>query len=122
MKLFFSCYTCFKIGAHSLLIMRFFYSAMPNSPLFHLMFGGSKKVGDNSEFQTATQASYKVLQDICAPLAIGKAGQEGNEILVWSIIHGFVNIMLNDDSGRHNETNPKEFLKLIFPKLLLKLD
>jgi len=94
--------------------------AFENSSMFHLMFGGFEKFADDEEFTKASDISYQILREICAPLAPGKAGEEGNEILVWSIIHGYVGIMLNRNTHVEYELEPEKLLELIFPDLPLR--
>ncbi|MCF6326284.1 MAG: TetR/AcrR family transcriptional regulator [Devosiaceae bacterium] len=94
--------------------------AFENPSLFHLMFGGFEKFDDDEEFTRASDLSYGVLSEICAPLLPGKAGEEGNQILVWSIIHGYVGIMLNRNSDQYEDADPAVLLELIFPDLPLR--
>jgi len=94
--------------------------AFENPSLFHLMFGGFETFDDDEEFTEAAELSYQVLRDICVPLAPGMAGEEGNQILVWSIIHGFVGIMLNRNSDQYEDADPAVLLELIFPDLPLR--
>jgi len=94
--------------------------AFQNSSMFHLMFGGFEKFDEDEEFTRAAELSYGVLREICAPLLPAKAGEEGNEILVWSIIHGFVGIMLNQNSDQFEDADPYLLLELIFPELPMR--
>lgn len=94
--------------------------AFENPSMFHLMFGGFEKLDDDKELTEAADLSYQILREICAPLAPGKAGEEGTEILVWSIIHGYVGIMLNDNSNRLEDADPAVLLELIFPDMPLR--
>jgi len=91
--------------------------AFDNSSMFHLMFGGFERDNTDEVLSHASQQSYQVLRDICAPLAPGNAGVEGTEILVWSIIHGYVGIMLNSNSPSPEDFDPVTLLELIFPDL-----
>lgn len=91
--------------------------AFENPSMFHLMFGGFEKFDKDEEFTEASDRSFRILSEICAPLAPGKAGEEGNQILVWSIIHGYVGIMLNRNSDQYEDADPAVLLDLIFPDL-----
>jgi len=92
--------------------------AFENSSMFHLMFGGFEKFDDDEEFTRAAGLSFGVLSEICAPLLPGKAGEEGNQI--WSIIHGYVGIMLNRNSDQYEDADPAVLLELIFPDLPMR--
>jgi len=94
--------------------------AFESPSLFHLMFGGFEKFDDDEEFTRAAGLSFGVLSEICAPLLPGKAGEEGNQILVWSIIHGYVGIMLNRNSDQYEDADPAVLLELIFPDLPMR--
>ena len=88
-----------------------------NPALYHLMFGGAKKNINDSLLQQSAQSSYDVLVEITAPLAPGKIGAEGNQLLVWSILHGFAGLILNDHSGKIDKTTAPQLLEKIFPDL-----
>ncbi len=94
--------------------------AFQNPSMFHLMFGGFEKSADDMEFSRAAEASYEILREVSAPLLPGRAGPEGNEILVWSIIHGYVGIMLNDNSALKDHADRAALLEMIFPDLPMR--
>ena len=94
--------------------------ARENPALYHLMFGGSEKNISDPELQQSAQISYAVLIDITQPLAPGEIGEEGNQLLVWSILHGFAGLVLNDHSGRIDKDSAPQLLEKIFPDLPLR--
>jgi len=71
--------------------------ALSNPGLFHLMFGGANRGEIDTEFCQASDAAYDVLRRVSAPIAPGTAGVEGNEMLVWSLVHGLASLMLAKD-------------------------
>lgn len=88
-----------------------------NSALYHLMFGGYEIIKQDQHFQEAAGKSTAILAHISAPIIPGVNGVEGNQLLVWSIIHGFAGIMLNDATGRIDKTTAHLLLEQIFPLL-----
>lgn len=93
--------------------------ALDNPGLFHLMFGGVHDTPITDELREAADASYDVLRRISAPLAPGPAGPEGNEILVWSIVHGFASLALTQLGSDPRAADPLELFTRIFPALPL---
>lgn len=91
--------------------------AVASPALYHLMFGGSEIIKQDQRFQEAAGKSTEILAHISAPILPGKAGVEGNQLLVWSIIHGFAGIMLNDTTGRIDKATAHQLLEKIFPLL-----
>lgn len=94
--------------------------ARENTGMFHLMFGGWCRTEEDAELTTAADGAYDVLRQICAPLTPGPAGQEGNEILVWSIVHGFSGLLLSQPDDQELQANALDLFCAIFPNLPLK--
>ena len=94
--------------------------ALHNPGLYDLMFGGSAKVPDDDEFLSSGQAAYGVLRQVCAPFEPGPAGEQGNEMLIWSLLHGFSGLVTNNRTGHLNRENAWEILKNIVPVLPVK--
>lgn len=90
--------------------------AARNPALFQMMFGGASFDGDDPELIAAAEASFDVLRGICAPIAHGSGGPEANELMIWSLVHGFASLALTDSSGRIDITN-STLLDLILPPL-----
>lgn len=93
--------------------------AMQHPGLFHLMFGGSAHDHKSPELIVAADAAYDVLRRISAPLAPGPAGATGNEILVWSIMHGFAGLVLANHGREGAPDDPLALFEQIFPDLPL---
>lgn len=91
--------------------------AQENPGLFHLMFGGSKRDHANEELSEAAEDAYAVLRRVCAPLKPGKAGEKGNELLVWSIVHGLASLALAERGPVTSEGDVCELYQAIFPDL-----
>lgn len=93
--------------------------ARANPGLFQIMFGMVGIDKQDEALRTASEASYAVLERVCAPVLPGPAGRQGTEILVWSLAHGFSSLVL---LGKFDEADPKElehWLEQIFPHLPL---
>ena len=88
-----------------------------NPALYHLMFGGYEINNQDQNFQKAAGKSNAILVHSSAPIIPGVTGDEGNQLLVWSIIHGFAGIMLNDTTGRIDKATAPQLLEKIFPVL-----
>ncbi len=86
-----------------------------NAALYQLMFGGSQKLYEDEVLQISASKSRAVLEQITAPMVLGKAGSKGNQLLVWSIFHGFAGIVLNDNSAELDIESAPEYLESIFP-------
>ncbi len=104
--------------------------ALNNPALYDLMFGGSSKFPQDEEFLKASAKSLEILAEIAAPLRPGTAGDEGNQLLVWSILHGFCGIVLNEYGVLVNAEhgvldrleNASDLLENIFPHLPMRDD
>ena len=94
--------------------------ALNNPSMFQMMFGGAEADWQSAELSEAAMKSYEVLQRICAPLMPSPAGAEGNEILVWSIVHGFASLVLTENKGFRELADPLATLEAIFPSLPMK--
>lgn len=90
--------------------------AADNPALFQMMFGGASRNEDDPDLCVATDASYGVLRDICAPIHPGPGGAEANELMVWSLVHGFASLALTDTSGEL-DIRDTSLLDLILPPL-----
>lgn len=91
--------------------------AHDNPGLFALMFGGVRCETGDQDWKDAADAAFQVLRRVCAPLVPGRAGAEGNELLVWSIVHGLASLSLADMSRDTVHGTPEEQFDLIFPDL-----
>ena len=94
--------------------------ATENAALYHLMFGGSPKIHEDAEFQESAEKSAAVLGEITAPIKEGPAGHMGNQLLVWSFMHGFSGIVLNDYTAKIDKKTAPQLLESIFPDLPMK--
>ena len=94
--------------------------AMANPGLFQVMFGATGCEQGSPELSEAGTVSYAVLQRVCAPLAPGKAGAEGNELLVWSMVHGFATLVLSGNPPFNTLEDPLALFEAISPLLPLK--
>lgn len=90
--------------------------AARNPALFQMMFGGAARNADDAEFNGACGASIDVLRDICAPIVHGPGGAAANELMVWSLVHGFASLALTDSSGQLDITD-SAMLDSILPHL-----
>lgn len=90
--------------------------AARNPALFQMMFGGSKRKYDDPDLIATSKAAMDVLRDICAPIVHGPGGAETNELMIWSLIHGFASLALSDTRGLIDISNPAQ-LEAILPPL-----
>ena len=108
-----------RIRAAGLGYVRF---ARQNPDLFHLMFAGAAHAFVSDELKAAAQASYEVLRQICAPLAPGPAGDLGNEMLVWSVVHGYSSLLIANRDNAEWQENAEALFLGFFPDLPLRED
>jgi len=94
--------------------------ARENPGLFHLMFAGPAFEFVSEELMQVTDKAYDVLRRISAPLSPGPAGEQGNEILVWSIIHGFTSLLIGQPDKKDIQDNAIELFDAVFPDLPLR--
>lgn len=80
------------------------------------MFGGAERKYDDPDLIRASTAALDVLRDICAPIAHGPEGAATNELMIWSLIHGFASLALSDARGQIDITD-SGLLDAILPPL-----
>lgn len=71
--------------------------AREHAGLFQLMFGSNHwtdEAGLLPELHEAADAAYGVLRRVCAGLAPGPAGSDGNELFIWALAHGLASLTL----------------------------
>lgn len=90
--------------------------AAHNPALFQMMFGGAKRNEDDPDLMAASEAAFDVLHDICAPIVHGPGGADTNELMIWSLVHGFASLALMDTSGRIDISDSR-LLDAILPPL-----
>jgi len=78
--------------------------AAENPALFRLMFATPRWSTLYPELREAADAAYGVLRDICAGVrhenAGGPAPRTTVEAMVWSYVHGYCALLVNDRFGR----------------------
>ncbi len=67
--------------------------AQENEALFDLMFSAKELCYDDPELQRESALARQVLHEGCAPFKHGSAGNEGTEIMIWALVHGFAGIL-----------------------------
>ncbi len=102
----------------------YLYFAKENAGLFNLIFGGTELETDNQELEEAAERAYGVLQMIAAPIERGEKaspnGNESNELMIWSLIHGLSGLMLTDKSGLIDADHIDTIFESILPPLRFK--
>ena len=78
---------------------------------FRLMFSPTRLDWQDPHFHAAGQAAYQQLADVCAPVAelrgdTSVAGRAALERMVWSAIHGYVQLLLSGQFGYPLDGNP----------------
>ncbi len=96
--------------------------ALASPGLFHLMFGGSSRDETSDELCTAADAAYDVLRRISAPIVPGAAGAEGNEMFVWSLVHGLASLTLAKSEGAADPEAAIALYEAILPDLRYRTD
>lgn len=66
--------------------------------LFHLIFVMPEPDRDDPALAAASSAAYQVLRDACLPFCEG-APDTAFEVAVWSLVHGYALIGLDDPAG-----------------------
>jgi len=91
-----------------------------HSALFTLMFNTRFDAVEDEELAVSSRAAYEVLSDGCAPFHAPEVGSAGNEIMVWSLVHGFACLQLSGCFGPQDDAiRPIQF-EDIFPKMTLR--
>ncbi len=67
--------------------------AQENEALFDLMFSAKELCYGDPELQQESASARQVLHEGCAPFKHGSAGNEGTEIMIWALVHGFAGIL-----------------------------
>jgi AcrR family transcriptional regulator len=90
--------------------------AADNPALFQMMFGGAERKGDDPDLNAAAGAAMDVLRDICAPI-VRRPGEaaDTNELMIWSLVHGFASLALTDNSGRLDITDSAQLTAILPP-------
>lgn len=87
--------------------------------LFELMFSSTPLDFENPRLKSSSAVAYQQLIGIVNPLFDAKKMNEGQreqtEILVWSIVHGYANLLMND--CERNGAECADESKLILPDL-----
>ena len=94
--------------------------ARENPSMFHLMFSGPAYEFVSAELEQAAAESYDVLRQISAPLEPGPTGELGNEMLVWSIVHGFSSLLVSQPGNKEFQENAMTLFEGFFPALPLR--
>lgn len=85
--------------------------------LYHLIFGEADRDPKDEERTEAGEAAYGVLQEICAPISPSPESALRNEIFIWSLVHGFANLMLSHHDHFIDGGSPEALFAQIFQKL-----
>ncbi|MFK7994833.1 MAG: TetR/AcrR family transcriptional regulator [Granulosicoccus sp.] len=89
--------------------------------LFELMFSSTPLDFDNPRLKASSGEAYQRLIDIVHPLfnarEINEEKREQAEILVWSIVHGYASLLMNEIE--RNESGGNDESKLTLPDLSL---
>ncbi len=67
--------------------------AQENEALFDLMFSAKELCYEDPELQQESANAHQVLHEGCAPFKHGSAGNEGTEMMIWALVHGFAGIL-----------------------------
>jgi Tetracyclin repressor-like, C-terminal domain len=66
--------------------------ASEHPALFRLIFSPTIKNDPDAELQEASQAAFMVLSDVCALFEPSPRGAGVNELMVWSLVHGYASL------------------------------
>jgi len=90
--------------------------AQENASLYNLMFSSENVSFSDADLDRASTAAYQVLVDGCAPFEPGPAGAKGNEIMIWSLLHGYAGLVRRACSaGSQHPMNNTRFEDILPP-------
>ncbi len=93
--------------------------------LFELMFSSTPLDFENPRLQSSSSLAYQQLVDIVLPLFNDKKMKEENreqtEILVWSVVHGYANLLKNKRERSGDECSDESKTTLPDLDLLVQL-
>jgi AcrR family transcriptional regulator len=67
----------------------YLYFAKQQPTLFQLIMSAEREFDWNEELDAATDVSYGILAETCALFEPSPDGEEVNETLIWSMVHGY---------------------------------
>ncbi len=96
-----------------------------HKPLFQIMFQpkpeGLDQVNPDimEELNAESTAAFMILSAVCAPFAPVGGHDQGTEVMVWSLVHGYAVLFANQPGGETPAGAPPEFA-CILPDLPLR--
>ncbi|MFV2092117.1 MAG: TetR/AcrR family transcriptional regulator [Hyphomicrobiales bacterium] len=88
--------------------------------MFNLMFSSEDLDYEDPDLRQNSAAAYAVLRDGCAPFINVSTVDEGTEIMVWSLVHGFAGISRSGRRSPGGHLSRAVRFEDIFPVLGLK--
>ena len=83
--------------------------------LFRLIFNIDYKNHESAELDQASSAAFKVLADVCALFEPSVHGAGTNELMIWSIVHGYASLVQFSDQQPGGRQTPIPIEALLPP-------
>lgn len=87
--------------------------AAEHEALFELIFSDVMKNADDQELQTYSAQAFGVLVETCALFEPSPEGNGVNEIMVWSLVHGYATLQRFDRLRPSPSADPIQFEKIL---------
>ncbi|PRY78097.1 AcrR family transcriptional regulator [Yoonia maritima] len=90
--------------------------AKDHDALFQLIFSPDIKNNTDTELTDAAQRAFGVLADTCALFEPSPSHPQGNEMMVWSLVHGFATLRRFHQTVPPTSNQPIQFSDIL-PRL-----
>ena len=89
--------------------------ATQHPALFRLIFTPTIKNDPDPELQEASEAAFMVLSEVCALFEPSPHGEGANELMIWSLVHGYASLRAVEQMQNPKSGEPVPFASLLPP-------
>jgi AcrR family transcriptional regulator len=90
--------------------------AAKHGALFELIFSTEIKSHADEDLQNASLRAFQLLEETCALFEPSRYAEKGNEIMVWSLVHGYATLRIHNKLLSQGDGSEMPF-ELILPRL-----
>ncbi|SEK36764.1 transcriptional regulator, TetR family [Pacificibacter marinus] len=90
--------------------------AEKHGALFELIFSTEIKSHADKDLQNASLRAFQLLEETCALFEPSRYAEKGNEIMVWSLVHGYATLRIHNKLMLQSDGSEMPF-ELILPRL-----